>query len=1320
MSNIHKKLELLNFNQEEIIDFTKNLSNLTYIDRQRLVSRINKQNIHSKNIEDNKLELLLCMSEGMQRLAQLKATIPTNLNYSTSLPITQKRSEIVEAIKKNQVIVLAGETGSGKTTQLPKMCLEAGLGVYGMIGHTQPRRIAARSVASRIAQELDDAQMQNVGSKVRFNDNTGPLCKIKLMTDGILLSEIANDRLLLKYDCIIIDEAHERSLNIDFLLGYMKYILKKRPELKLIITSATIDLKRFSKHFDDAPIIEVEGRTYPVEVVYMPLVQEYDEDGERIIEELDLNKGILQAIKYLMQIQRADILVFLPGEREIAALMTFLQKQHLADVEILPLYARLAYSEQSKIFKEHQNMRIVLATNVAETSITVPSIKYVIDVGLARISRYSTRTKIQRLPIEAISQSSANQRKGRCGRVSSGICVRLYDEADFESRPLYTDAQILRSNLAAVILQMVSMKLGDIKSFPFIDRPQDKQINDGLRLLYEIGAIKTGRDFDTNNIELTAIGVQLAKIPTDPRLSRMILEGARRFCLNEILIIASALAVSDPRENPLDKREAANNAHAKFKDERSDFLSYIKLFKYLQDKQESLSKRAFINELKTQFISYLRVKEWFDLHLQLKLICKSLNFKFNEQDSDYESIHKALLSGLLMHMGMQTNEPFVYKGSNNIKFAIFPNSALFKKKVKWLMANEISQTSKLYARTVAKIEPQWAYDFALHLVKKQYSDVFFSKDKGCACAYMTVNLYSLPIISKQKVLYNKIDPIVSRELFIKEGLVHGNLNCKHKFFIQNLELIADIESLEHKVRNKDLIVDEAVLFDFYDRQIPSYVSCYYDFDKWYKQASKEHANLLCFSFEDVTKDKINSIQENLFPDFYQVGDLKLKLSYIFDPTDDKDGVSVHIPISVLNQVEPKDFLNIVPGLQDEFFTALIKSLPKRLRRNLIPAPNYAQALKEYLQDMNGDLLVNAAKGLTRIGGELIKISDFDLSQIDKHLFMTFIIEDMQGKTISYSKNLQTLIDTLQDKVNATLNSVINSKNKQANTKTYTQWSFDDIKPVQTIKKGSMEIVAYPALNDVGDAVELSVFDSKYKQAVAMQKGTRKLIYLSIKSPNAYLQEHLPNRAKLSMYYKELGSVYELIDDLCLCAIDTIVEQEGGYSYTKEGFIRLLNKVKANLNETALNIAKILEQILLLAHDIKKLLQGNIPLNLALMYKDCKYNLSCLIYKGFIVDTKFEHLEDLPRYLQTIVYRLQKAPLDINRDLTYQRKLDEVLTYYSKAKTKAANNIAILEALEQVKWQIQELRVSYFAQSKGVKGQVSEKRIMSQIDNILEQ
>lgn len=815
--------------------------NLTYKHRLNLSRELKKLSLSSippkdkqGKSEDNSvsnadklLDLQLKISEDLEKYKAFfenrKQSLP-KITYDEALPVAQKHDEIIEAIKNNQVLIIAGETGSGKTTQIPKMCLEAGLGLHGLIGHTQPRRLAARAVSTRIAQELGEELGHSVGYKVRFTDVTSENCYIKLMTDGILLSETASDRLLLNYDCIIIDEAHERSLNIDFLLGYLKQLLNKRKDLKLIITSATINTERFSKHFNNAPVIEVSGRTYPVEVEYMPLgLQDGDEDDpECEVEELDLRNGILKALKFLFKAHgRADTLVFLPGEREIMDIAAFLKKAHLPNTEILPLYARLATAEQNKIFSPHSTVRVVLCTNVAETSLTVPGIKYVIDPGTARISRYSPRTKVQRLPVEKISQASANQRKGRCGRVSEGVCVRLYSEEDFLSRTEFTDPEILRTNLAAVILQMVALHLGNITKFPFIDPPQMRQVTDGIRLLEEVGAINDAKGKGTDEIELTKIGVALSKIPADPRLSRMLVQADKEGALSEVLVIVSALAVMDPRERPLDKQEQSRQAHHRFDDEKSDFLSYLNLYKYICQLQTKMSNSALRKRLKTEYISYLRVREWFDLLRQLRASCQSLKYRSNEVPSTYEAIHRAILSGLLSQIGhYEDNDKGMYLGARGVKFVIHPSSVLCKKKPKWICSAELNETSRLFAKTVASIDPLWVETIGAHLIKKSYAEPHWSKKQGAVIASMTISLYGLPIVQGRKVQYSQIDKKLCRELFIRDGLVAGDVELKYDFFRHNLELVDEVVHVEDKLRRRDLLVDSTVLEEFYAKKLP--------------------------------------------------------------------------------------------------------------------------------------------------------------------------------------------------------------------------------------------------------------------------------------------------------------------------------------------------------------------------------------------------------------------------------------------------------------------------------------------------------------------
>ena len=945
--------DLKNFAQE----IKKSFGIITYADRRIISLKLKKilnakaDDLHLKSWCD---ELSLLAAEAYEKAVERKNSIP-KLNYPEDLPVSLRHDEIVNAIKQNQVVIICGETGSGKTTQIPKMCLEAGCGVRGLIGHTQPRRLAARAVAERIAEELGESLGQSVGYKVRFTDVTSKSSLIKLMTDGILLSETASDRLLLNYDCIIIDEAHERSLNIDFLLGYLKTVLAKRPELKLIITSATIDPQSFSSHFNNAPIIEVSGRTYPVEVVYMPpSMPSEDEDFAQ-----ELPQMVLKAFKYLMHEHGpGDVLVFLPGEREIMDLLGFLNKSHLKGVEILPLFARLASSEQHKIFTSHSGIRIILATNVAETSLTVPGIRYVIDPGTARLLRYSPRTKVQSLPIEKISKASANQRQGRCGRIGPGVCVRLYSKEDYNSRQDFTDPEILRSNLAAVILQMVALRLGDVVSFPFIDPPQIKQITDGMRLLEELGAVENVKGQNTATLELTEIGKNLASLPVDPRLGRMILQGAKLGALREVLIIVSALAVMDPRESPWDKKEASRQAHARFNDDKSDFLSYLKLYQHIVKLQAEESSSQWRRTLKKEFISYLRVREWFDVLRQLRASCNILKFKLNEAEADYESIHRSLLSGLLSQIGhFDDNDKQLYAGARGIKFVLHPSSNLAKRKPKWVMCGELSETSRLFARNVAQIDPLWVEGQASHLIKKSYAEPHWSKKQGACVASLTITLYGLPIVTGRQTLYTSIDPALCRKLFIRDALVGGDIDCNFSFYKRNQELIGEVLDLEDKLRRKDILVDESVLESFYEERIPDNIVTVRHFDKWWRQKSKADAHFLDFNLEMLKKDHHIEDKEYLYPQYWQCGDLKLKLSYVFDPKSKNDGVTVHIPLAFISKINPREFIWQIPALRDEFFTALIKSLPKSLRRNLIPAPNYAKALKEALgDDIKGDLI----------------------------------------------------------------------------------------------------------------------------------------------------------------------------------------------------------------------------------------------------------------------------------------------------------------------------------------------------------------------------
>ena len=1305
--------DLKNFAQE----IKKSFGIITYADRRIISLKLKKilnakaDDLHLKSWCD---ELSLLAAEAYEKAVERKNSIP-KLNYPEDLPVSLRHDEIVNAIKQNQVVIICGETGSGKTTQIPKMCLEAGCGVRGLIGHTQPRRLAARAVAERIAEELGESLGQSVGYKVRFTDVTSKSSLIKLMTDGILLSETASDRLLLNYDCIIIDEAHERSLNIDFLLGYLKTVLAKRPELKLIITSATIDPQSFSSHFNNAPIIEVSGRTYPVEVVYMPpSMPSEDEDFAQ-----ELPQMVLKAFKYLMHEHGpGDVLVFLPGEREIMDLLGFLNKSHLKGVEILPLFARLASSEQHKIFTSHSGIRIILATNVAETSLTVPGIRYVIDPGTARLLRYSPRTKVQSLPIEKISKASANQRQGRCGRIGPGVCVRLYSKEDYNSRQDFTDPEILRSNLAAVILQMVALRLGDVVSFPFIDPPQIKQITDGMRLLEELGAVENVKGQNTATLELTEIGKNLASLPVDPRLGRMILQGAKLGALREVLIIVSALAVMDPRESPWDKKEASRQAHARFNDDKSDFLSYLKLYQHIVKLQAEESSSQWRRTLKKEFISYLRVREWFDVLRQLRASCNILKFKLNEAEADYESIHRSLLSGLLSQIGhFDDNDKQLYAGARGIKFVLHPSSNLAKRKPKWVMCGELSETSRLFARNVAQIDPLWVEGQASHLIKKSYAEPHWSKKQGACVASLTIKLYGLPIVTGRQTLYTSIDPALCRKLFIRDALVGGDIDCNFSFYKRNQELIGEVLDLEDKLRRKDILVDESVLESFYEERIPDNIVTVRHFDKWWRQKSKADAHFLDFNLEMLKKDHHIEDKEYLYPQYWQCGDLKLKLSYVFDPKSKNDGVTVHIPLAFISKINPREFIWQIPALRDEFFTALIKSLPKSLRRNLIPAPNYAKALKEALgDDIKGDLIELACQKLTRMGGEKIDSQDFDLSSIAPYLFMNFAIEDAHGKIIAIGKDFDALAAKLQGRAHEVLQKTVKSHKAKAPSQT---WTFGNIKPQMQSRHGSMEITVYPALCDHQDGVTLELCATELAARNMMWQGQRRLLALSCAQNVGYLEQHLPNKAKLSMYYQPLGSIKELLDDLRLASVDKIMVEGHAPCYDEESFNRLRDLVRGKLNDTALEIGKLVGQILELAHELKRRLKDRISLAVSICYADVENQLNLLIKKGFIASTPLECLMEYPRYLKAALMRLDKVNRDPISDKGRQRIIDEVSELYKNALSRYKNQ-DLPQDLQKVRWLIEELRVSYFAQQLGVKGPVSDRRIENEIARVLKE
>ena len=1278
------------------------LIDIMLVDKRRLSARIHGiGKIKSQEAQQAvAAEIQQQIEQARLRVESRKSAIKNPIVFSESLPVSQRKAEIEKLLSEHQVIVVAGETGSGKTTQLPKMCLELGLGNLGTIGHTQPRRIAARSVAARIAEELQTELGDLVGYKVRFNDNISDNTQIKLMTDGILLAEIQTDRFLNQYSCLIIDEAHERSLNNDFILGYLKQLLPRRCDLKLIITSATIDVERFSKHFNNAPIIEVSGRTYPVEVRYRPVAEEDDQDQLQ---------GILNAVDELQAEGRGDILIFMNGEREIRDTAEALQKQNLKHTEILPLFARLSAQEQNKIFHPSGLNRIVLATNVAETSLTVPGIKYVIDPGTARISRYSYRTKVQRLPIEPISQASANQRKGRCGRVSEGICIRLYSEEDFNNRPEFTDPEILRTNLASVILQMTALGLDDIEAFPFVDAPDKRHIQDGVKLLEELGAFEIVQTKSGEKRRLTTIGRQLAQLPVDPRLAKMLLSAVNLGSVYEVMIIVSALSIQDPRERPTDKQQASDEKHRRFADKKSDFLAFLNLWNYVQEQQKALTKNQFRRQCQKDFLNYLRIREWQDIYQQIRLAVREMGLPINSEKAEYQQIHTALLSGLLSHIGLKEAEKQQYLGARNAHFAIFPNSVLFKKQPKWVMAAELVETSKLWGRMVAEIEPEWIEPLAEHLTKKSYSEPRWSKSRGAVIADEKVSLYGVPIVAARPVNYGAIAPRVSREIFIQSALVEGDWNTKHKFFKQNQQLIREVEELEHKSRRRDILVDERTLFEFYDQRIGTDVVSQKHFDTWWKKAEKQDPELLNFERSFLINDDAEQVSKLDFPNFWHQGNLKLKLTYQFEPGTDADGVTVHIPLPLLNQVEMTGFDWQIPGLREELVIALIKSLPKSYRRNFVPAPNYAQAFLGRAVPLEKPLLDTLIYELRRMTGVTVETEHWNWEQIPSHLKMTFRVVDENGKKIAESMNLDELKFSLKDRVQESISAVADDGIEQSGLHI---WSFAELPQCYEQKQRGFSVKAFPAIVDEKDAVGIKLFETEFEQAVAMQQGLRRLLLLNVPSPIKYLHEKLPNKAKLGLYFTPFGRVLDLIDDCIACAVDKLIADFGGFVWNEEGFDKLRDFVRENLNEVTVDIAQKVEQILTLTHQINQRLKGKMDFTMAFALSDIKSQIAGLIYQGFVQKSGYTRLPDLLRYLQAIDKRMDKLAQDVSRDRAAMLRVEQVQQAYQQLLTKLPKSKPISDEVAEIRYMIEELRVSLFAQQLGTKYQVSDKRILN--------
>jgi ATP-dependent helicase HrpA len=1256
------------------------------------------------------------VDEALLRVNLRRESVP-ELSYPESLPVSSRRDDIAEAIRDHQVVIVAGETGSGKTTQLPKICLELGRGVMGTIGHTQPRRLAARTVAERIAEEIGTPLGETVGYKVRFTDSSSDSTLVKLMTDGILLAEIQHDRMLRQYDTLIIDEAHERSLNVDFLLGYLKQLLPRRPDLKVVITSATIDPERFSRHFDDAPIVEVSGRTYPVEVRYRPISEEILDPEEKNPgggTDRDQTQAILDAVDELGREAPGDVLVFLSGEREIRDTAEALEKRKLPGTEVLPLYARLSTSEQRRVWSSHSGRRIVLATNVAETSLTVPGIKYVIDPGTARISRYSHRTKVQRLPIEAISQASANQRKGRCGRVSEGICIRLYSEEDFLSRPEYTDPEILRTNLASVILQMAALGLGDVAAFPFVDGPDHRQIKDGVNLLNELGALHP--DESGGKRRLTPMGRRLAQLPIDPRLGRMVLEAEERDCLGEVLVITAALSIQDPRERPTDKQQQAQQAHARFTDKESDFLAYLNLWNHLREKQRELSGNQFRKLCRDEYLNYLRVREWQDIHGQLRQVLRSMGVEVphpREEAADPRGVHMSLLAGLLSHVGLKDPEKHEYLGGRGARFAVFPGSALFKKQPRYVMVAELVETSKLWGRMVARIEPEWAEELAGDIVKRSYSEPHWERKRGAVMAFERVTLYGVPIVVQRKVSYGKIDPELSRELFIRRALVEGDWETRHHFFHDNRKLLDEVEDLEHRVRRRDIVVDDETLFQFYDARLPDSVVSAAHFDSWWKKARRTEPELLDFTREELINEGAGAISEDDYPDVWRQGEFTFPLSYQFEPGSDSDGVTARVPVKFLNQVEDTGFDWQIPGLRDELVTALIRSLPKPLRRNFVPVPDNAARALAGLVPYEGPLTAALAAELTRMAGERIAPGDFQLDRVPDHLRITFRAVDDRGRTLAESKDLEKL----RAKLKPRLREAISAEAKGVEKKGLTSWDFGPLEQTLERKALGPKVKGYPALVDEGDSVAIRIFDTRPEQRAAMWAGTRRLLLLTVPSVANAVSKGLNNPDKLALADNPHGSIRRMLDDAEAAAVDHLLAREGGPVWNGEDFAKLADRVRADIGDTLAEILDRSARVLVLWRKVSKKVKGTTSLAVLPSLNDVQGQLGDLVGEGFVTRTGLARLDDLHRYLRGVEYRLNKLPENPRRDQVNMSKVEQMRQAVAKLRGSLPPGRAADPDVAELRWMLEEYRVSLFAQELRTAYPVSDKRILKAVEAV---
>lgn len=1264
----------------------------------RLVARC-KGNPSQKDLE----KIAGWLHRGLEKVQQ-RQVLHKPAAFPEGLPVSERVDDIREAIENHQVVIIAGETGSGKTTQIPKICMNSGRGIRGLIGHTQPRRIAARSVAARIAEEIGEQTGQQIGYQVRFTDNTTEQSRVKVMTDGILLAEVQHDRFLDRYDTLIIDEAHERSLNIDFLLGYLRQLLPKRPDLKVIITSATIEVGRFSEFFNKAPVIEVSGRTYPVDIRYRPLAGDEDDRDQ------SWTDGVLAALDEIEQHERSekqppgDVLVFLPGEREIRNLSKVLRHAELKHTEVLPLYSRLSNQEQNRVFQAHRGRRLVLSTNVAETSLTVPGIRYVIDTGVARISRYSVRSKIQRLPVEAVSQASANQRAGRCGRVAPGICFRLYDETDFLNRPEYTDPEILRTNLASVILQMATSGLGEIRHFPFLEAPDRRQVNDGYKLLEELGAVDSNR-------RVTRMGKTMARLPLDPRLARMLVTSADHGSLAETLIIIAGLSVQDPRDRPQDKQQAADQAHAPFNDKESDFLTLLNIWNFYEEQRQELSQNQMKKVCQKHFLSWMRMREWRDTHRQLRLICREQKLALNKNAASYEALHKAILAGLLGQVAVKT-EKKEYLATRNRKVMIFPGSKVAKTGPKWIVATEIVETSRIFARMVASIQPEWIEPLAGHVVKHHYSEPHWEQKRAQVMGYERVSLYGLDIVARRRIAYNNIDPTECRNLFIRRALVEGDYQSRAPFIARNREMLDTVENLEKKTRRRDLLVDDETLAAFYDERLPADIVSGRHFESWWKGLSAEELKALELTEDDILQRPIDARADQLYPDYLEWEGVRYPLSYEFEPTSERDGVSLQVPLMALKQIPARRLEWLVPGLLREKCIALVKGLPKALRRNFVPVPDVVDAALADMQPSNAPLTLALGEQLRRMTGVRIAPEAWSEADLPHHLRMNLSVVGDGGKVITESRDTAELQAELEGKAQDALASVTSRDKAEVQEAHYTEWQFGDLPRQVHTEKGGMQITVYPALEDLGRQVRQTRCLDALVADETNRKGIARLIINRFGKTLEDLERKLTGFNQSALMFAPVGQARVLLDDLLLAtAMQHFLAQD--LPRSKAEFEAKFDKHRGDFIPALEQADKRLYQAMCGYQKVAKRLKGKISLAQANSMADLRFQLQNLVFPGFLVATPPEWLAEFGRYFEAALVRLEKMPREMGREREFLHTIEPLWSQYASKRDEQQRQGIHDPELITYRWMLEEFRVSFFAQQLGTAMTVSVKRLNRQ-------